>query len=140
MKTLIPYLTFAGNCQEAFEFYKEVLNGEIVSIQTFEEAKTNMGAQYNQSIIHAEFKAEDVHFMASDGMPGFVANPGNTVSLDIDFTDAAEQARIFAALSKDGKVDMPLQDTFWGAKYGMLTDRYGIHWMLNCYKEKVPAS
>jgi PhnB protein len=140
MKTLIPYLTFAGNCREAFEFYKEVLQGEIVSIQTFEEANANMGAQFGHYIIHAEFKAEDVHFMASDGMPGFVANPGNTVSLDIDLTDMTEQARIFDALSKGGKVDMPLQDTFWGAKYGMLTDRYGIHWMLNCYKEKVPAS
>jgi PhnB protein len=72
-------------------------------------------------------------------MPGFVANPGNNISLDIDMTDLTEQAKIFEALAKDGKIDMPLQDTFWGAKYGMLTDRYGIHWMLNCYKQPVPA-
>jgi PhnB protein len=78
--------------------------------------------------------------MASDGMPGYVANPGNNISLDIDLNDLNEQARIFEALAKGGKVDMPLQDTFWGAKYGMLTDRYGIHWMLNCYKQPVPAS
>jgi len=136
MKTLIPYLTFAGNCREAFEFYKEVLKGEITSIQTFGEAKANMGEQFNHYIIHAEFRAENVYFMASDGMPGFVANPGNNVSLDIDLTDLNEQARIFEALSKGGKVDMPLQDTFWGAKYGMLTDRYGIHWMLNCPKQQ----
>jgi len=140
MKKLIPYLTFAGNCREAVEFYKEALNGEIVSIQTFGEAKSNFGPEHDNKIIHAEFKAEDVHFMASDEMPGFVANLGNNISLDIDLTDFTEQAKIFAALSKDGKVDMPLQDTFWGAKYGTLTDRYGIHWMLNCYKQPVPAS
>jgi len=139
MKTLIPYLTFAGNCREAVEYYKEVLNGEIDSIQTFGEAKSNFGAQYDNYIMHADFKAENVHFMASDGMPGFAANPGNNISLDIDLTDLAEQAKIFEALAKGGKVDMPLQDTFWGAKYGMLTDRYGIHWMLNCYKQPVPA-
>ena len=72
--------------------------------------------------------------MASDGMQGFVANPGNNISLDIDLTDEKEQARIFEALAKGGAVTMPLQTTFWGAKYGMLTDRYGIQWMLNCSK------
>ena len=134
MKTIVPYLTFTGNCREAFEFYKECVKGEITSIQTFEEAKMEVDDSFKHRIIHAEFRAEGVHFMASDGMQGFVANPGNNISLDIDLTDEKEQARIFEALAKGGAVTMPLQTTFWGAKYGMLTDRYGIQWMLNCSK------
>ncbi len=135
MKTLVPYLTFAGRTREAFNFYKDVLKGEIVSIQTFAEAKMETAEAHKNNIIHAEFKADGVHLMASDGMPGFVEQPGNNVSLSIELSDADEQARIFEAFSKGGKVDMPLQDTFWGARYGMVTDRYGIHWMLNCQKK-----
>ncbi len=134
MKTLVPYLTFAGRTREAFNFYKDVLKGEIVSIQTFAEAKMETAEAHKNNIIHAEFKADGVHLMASDGMPGFVEQPGNNVSLSIELSDADEQSRIFEAFSKGGKVDMPLQDTFWGARYGMVTDRYGIHWMLNCQK------
>jgi PhnB protein len=134
MKTLVPYFTFAGNCREAMQFYKQCLNGEIVQMQTFEEAKYQTSDKFKNRIIHAEFKAEGVHLMASDGMEDFVAVPGNNLSLNIDLTDEKEQARIFAALSQGGKVAMPLQDTFWGAKYGQLVDRFGIQWMLNCTK------
>ena len=104
-------------------------------MQTFGEA--NMGGDefFKNRIIHAEFKADEVYFMASDGMADFVAVPGNNVSLNINLTDEKEQARIFAALSQGGKVTMPLEDTFWGAKYGQLVDRYGVQWMLNCSKQ-----
>lgn len=134
MKTLVPYLTFAGNCRDAFEFYKVCLNGEITAIQTFEEAKMQVDDSFKNRIVHAEFKAENVFFMASDGMSGFAAHPGNNISLTLDLTDTKEQERIFTALAEGGKVTMPLQKTFWGATYGMLTDRYGIQWMLNCSK------
>jgi PhnB protein len=89
---------------------------------------------FKQRIIHAEFRAEDVFFMASDGNSGFVVNPGNNISLTINLTDGQEQERIFKALAEGGIVTMPLHKTFWGATYGMLTDRYGIQWMLNCSK------
>jgi PhnB protein len=134
MKTLVPYLTFAGNCREAFEFYKVCLNGEITAIQTFAEAKMEVDDSFKNRILHAEFRAEDVFFMASDGNSGFVVNPGNNISLNLDLTDGKEQERIFKALAEGGAVTMPLQKTFWGATYGMLTDRYGIQWMLNCSK------
>jgi PhnB protein len=134
MKSLVPYFTFAGNCREAFEFYRECLNGEITQMQTFEEARIPVDEKMKHRIIHAEFKAEDVYFMGSDGMVDFAAVPGNNVSLNINLTDEKEQARIFTALSQGGIVTMPLEDTFWGAKYGMLTDRFGVQWMLNCTK------
>ncbi|HMD90787.1 MAG TPA: VOC family protein [Anaerolineaceae bacterium] len=134
MKTLNPYFTFAGNCRAAMEFYRDCLNGEITQMQTFEDAKYEVEENRKKNIIHAELRAEGILLMASDGMPGFEAQPGNTVSLTIDLTDVNEEERIFAALAVGGKVTMPLQTTFWGARYGMLTDRYGIQWMLNCSK------
>jgi len=136
MKTLTPYLLFAGNCREAINYYREVLNGEITQIQTFGEIGYKGSDQEKQRIVHAELKAESILIMLSDGMVDFQSQPGNNVVLSIDLTDENEQARIFAALSQGGKVTMPLEVTFWGAKYGQLTDRFGIDWMLNCYLKK----
>jgi PhnB protein len=134
MKTIVPYLTFAGNCREAMNYYKECFKGEITQMQTFEEAHMAVDEKFKNKIVHAELKSEELYFMASDGMADFKAQPGNNVSLNINLTDTNEQERIFSALAVGGKVTMPLQDTFWGARYGMLTDRYGINWMLNCSK------
>ena len=139
MKNFNPYLTFEGNCREAMEFYKKVLGGEIVSMQTFEEANQSVSAEYKNKIVHSELKAEGVHLMASDGMPGWKAKPGNNVTLSIDLTDGMEQEKIFKALSEGGMVSMPLGETFWGGRFGMLTDRYGIQWMLNYQKQPMPA-
>lgn len=134
MKNFNPYLTFGGSCREAMEFYKEALNGELIQMQTFEEAKMEVPEAFKKHIIHAELKAEGVHLMASDGMVGWVANPGNNVSLSIDFSDGEEQEKVWKALSEGGKVTMPMESTFWGARFGMLTDRFGIQWMLNYQK------
>ena len=139
MKNFNPYLTFEGNCREAMEFYKNILGGEIVTMQSFEEAKQNIAPEYKNKIVHAELKAEGVHFMASDGMPGWKARPGNNITLSIDLTDGMEQEKIFKALSEGGMVTMPMNETFWGARFGMLTDRYGIQWMLNYQKQPQPA-
>ena len=132
MKSLNPYLNFAGNTREAMNFYKDVFKGELLSMQSYAEANMQVDDKFKNNIIHAELKAEDVHFMAADGMPGFVATPGNMVSLSLDLSDASEQERLFSALSAGGTVTMPLETTFWGARFGMLTDRFGISWMLNC--------
>ena len=132
MSSLVPYFTFPGNCREAMHFYKECLNGEILQIQTFGEAGMRENPQMIERILHAEVKAGEILLMASDGMPDFNAQSGNTLSLNINLSDPDEQTRIFNALARGGSVSMPLQDTFWGARYGMLTDQFGIQWMLNC--------
>lgn len=132
MKTLNSYLTFGGNCREAMEFYKACLNAETLTLQTFAEANMPTPEAFKDRILHAELKTEGIHIMASDGMADFSANFGNTISLSILLNDAAEQERIFNALAAGGTITMPLQKTFWGAIYGMLTDRFGIQWMLNC--------
>ncbi len=132
MKKLNPYLNFPGNTREALNFYKECLKGEIVSMQTYGETHMDVEDKYKNNIIHAEFKADGVEFMASDGMPGFAATPGNMIAMSINLDDEQEQKDIFNALAAGGKVTMPLDKTFWGAIFGQLTDRFGIQWLLNC--------
>lgn len=132
MKTCIPYLNFAGNCRAALEFYQGCFKGEITGLQTYAQANPAAAGNEKDKIIHAEFKAEGLHFMAADGMAGFEANPGNMISLMVDLTNEAEQGAVFQALSAGGRVTLPLERTFWGARFGMLVDRFGIQWMLNC--------
>lgn len=135
MKTLNPYIDFSGKCREALEFYKRSLRGEIVVMQTFAEAPVDSGQKDKQNIMHSEFRAEGIHFMASDGMPGHKAVTGDNITLTIQFTDEKEQAEIFNALADGGKIVQPIVDTFWEAKFGILADRFGIHWMVNCPKQ-----
>ena len=136
---LTPYLMFNGNCEEALNFYVKALNGEIVNLMHFEGSPVEAMATAadKQRVLHSHFKAKEIFFMASDtGKGGPSLNKNGMVHLSINFDEAAEQERVFTALSEGGAVGMPLQDTFWGAKFGMLTDRFGICWMLNFEKSK----
>jgi PhnB protein len=141
MKNMNVYLTFDGTCKDALEHYKESLGGEIVSLQTFGEAPTtNIPDEKKNNVMHAEFRAGDIYFMASDSMPEQSLTAGNTVTLSIGLNSLEEQETIFGKLSDGGAVTMPLQDTFWGARFGMLTDKFGVNWMLNCeLHQRVPA-
>jgi len=133
MKTLNPYINFAGKCREALAFYQDCFGGEILALQTFAEAPEEVPGASKDNVMHAEFKAESIFFMATDGMGSGVVE-GSNISLSLNFTDETEQETIFMALSQGGNVTMPLAEMFWGAKFGSLTDRYGINWMLNCPK------
>lgn len=135
MNTLNVYLTFAGNCKDALALYKESLGGEILSLQTFGDSPVSVADEHKNNVMHAEFKAGDMYFMASDSMPEQPLIAGNNVTLSISLNDNGVQDTIFAKLSDGGTVTMPLQDTFWGARFGMLTDKFGINWMLNCEKK-----
>ncbi len=134
MKNLSVYLHFSGDCREALEFYKEALGGEIKSIQTYGEANMAKEEAQQDKILHAEFQAEDIFLMAADGMHGQTVSNGNNISLSINLNSEEEQSKIFNKLAEGGQVTMPLEDTFWGARFGMLTDRFGTNWMLNCNK------
>ena len=137
MKQLHVYLSFPdGKCREALEFYTKALGGEIVSSQTFGSRNQSPKPEMDDYIIHAEFKADDIFFMASDAMPHHVSTAGTNVTLSINLDDQEEQTKIFNALAEGGNVQMALQDTFWGARFGMLTDKYGVNWMTNCEKKK----
>lgn len=134
MKSLNPYINFSGKCREALDFYKQCLNGEIQALSTFADAPGGTDEKFKDNVMHSEFRADGIFFMATDGMPGKEAVVGDNIMLTIQLNDEQEQTRIFDALSRGGKVTQPLEDTFWGSRFGMLVDRYGIHWMLDCAK------
>lgn len=136
MKQLNVYFSFPGTCEAALDLYKKAFNGEIISLQRYGDSPVDTQEDYKQKIMHAEFRAGDIYFMACDSMSGHPLRPGDIVQLSINLTDAAEQETIFNSLAEGGTVNMPLQETFWGASFGMLTDKFGVHWMLNRELEK----
>jgi PhnB protein len=87
-------------------------------------------------VIHAALKLGESHLMLSDTMPSMPKPAGNNVRVPINCDDVADMTKQFEALAAGGKITMPLQDTFWGAKFGMLTDAFGINWMFNCETRK----
>jgi len=136
MKDLNVYLFFSGHCQEALEHYKNCFGGEITLLQTFAdlpaESIESVPEDYKSKIMHAEFKAENIFIMASDGMPGQPETKGNNIALSIYFTNEEEQKTAFDKLKEGGSVLMPLEKTFWGANFGRLVDKFGISWMMSC--------
>lgn len=127
---LTPYLMFSGNCEEALNFYAKALSGEIKNMMRFEGTPGESMSADKDKIMHSNFESKYGSFMASDGDQE--EKQSGKVHLSINFDAVADEEKVFKALGEGGKVTMPLQDTFWGAKFGMLTDRYGINWMFNC--------
>lgn len=126
---LTPYLMFNGNCEEALNFYSATIGGEVKHLSRFEGSPAESLSADNQKVMHATFEGNGIAFMASDGAQP-VSNNGN-IYLCLDFKDAKAMESIFNLLSEGGSITMPLQDTFWGARFGMLTDRFGMNWMFN---------
>jgi PhnB protein len=125
-----PYLTFDGNAGEAMRFYHSILGGEL-TMQTFGEVKMAKTAAEKDRIVHATLKNKAITFMASDGMVGRPIKVGDNVSMSIGGSDHRWLSGVFEKLAQGGRVDMPLAKQFWGDTYGQLTDRFGIHWMVN---------
>lgn len=136
MEAIIPYLNFNGNAAEALAFYAKALNGKTVFQQTFGDSPVDVPADQKNKVMHATFQAGNLIFMVSDGMPDQPVHGGTNISLSLNFTSVEDIDKIFAALSDGAQITMPLQDTFWGAKFGMLTDKFGINWMFNHDYEK----
>ena len=140
---LHPYLSFNGCAKEAIELYATALNGRIEEIITYAEQQPEilktLPSDWVNKIMHISMRAESIVIMASDEILG-IASPSATtelnylaspISLSINCTSVEELERTFNILSTDGKVTMIPQDTFWGAKFAMLHDKFGIKWMLN---------
>ena len=131
MEAIIPYLNFNGNAQEALEFYAKALGGKITESQTFGSAGMADDANMKDKILHAVLIAGNLKMMVSDCPPGVTVKEGDQVSLSLNFNDLETIEKTFNSLSAAGNVTMPLQDTFWGAKFGMAKDKFGVHWMFN---------
>ena len=130
---LINYLRFDGRCQEAFEFYEQCLGGKIETMMPHEGSPIaeHVKPEWRSKIMHATLRTGDALLMGSDVPPEHYS-PMKGASVMIYVEGAGNAERIFADLSKDGQIDMPLQQTFWAARFGILHDRFGIFWMLNC--------
>ena len=128
---LTPYIMFHGQCEEALNFYARVFNGEIKDLSRYEGSPVEGMSKDNQKVMHATFIGEGITFMASDSSEDMQPGSSGMVHLSLNTDSVQQQEKIFQALSEGGRVTMPLQDTFWGARFGMLTDRFGIHWMFN---------
>lgn len=132
---ITPYLIFNGRCKAAFEFYEQCLGGKITAMMTFGEtpAADHVSPEARDGIIHARLIVGDAVLMGSDSPPElFEEQKGMSVSLHVE--DVAEAERIFHALAEGGSVRMPIGETFWAVRFGMLTDRFGTPWMINCEK------
>jgi PhnB protein len=132
---LEPYLFFHGRCEEALNFYQRCLGGEITSLSRFAGSpmEQEVDAGYREKVMHANFVAGDVKFMASDGNPGSPPDGEDDIALSLATDDAAEGERVFNALAEGGAVTMPLQDAFWGERFGSLTDRFGVQWLVSVH-------
>jgi PhnB protein len=136
MKSVITYLTFDGDCREAMKFYERCLGGQL-HLMPFSEAPGDYPKDAKDRVMHATVMKDGVPVvMASDAMPGAPVQAGTNFSICLTPDSPEELERLFTAFSEKGKVTMPLQDTFWGARFGTLTDRFGINWMFNFEKGK----
>lgn len=131
MYQLTPYLFFAGRCQEALDFYHKCFSGVVLTKQRFKDAPQKIEGVDPNWIMHAEFEAFGMKFMLSDGILA-QERSGNNTALSLVVSDLDEQARLFDKLSQNGHIMMPLADTFWGARFGKVQDKFGIRWMLHC--------
>ncbi len=135
---IIPYLVFNGQCETAFRFYEKCLRGKIETMlpHAGTPAEAHAPPEWRSKIMHARLVVGDAVLMGSDAPPDrYEAPKGFSVTLQMK--DPAEAERIFHALAENGTVRMALQQTFWAVRFGMLVDRFGIPWMVNC--EQAPA-
>ncbi len=128
-----PYLNFNGNCEEAINFYKEALDGEILFMQRYGESPM-AGMSGDDKVMHCTLRIGKTHIMASDNPENMPATAGNNISLTVGLNDLDRARTLFDRLAKGGNVTMPLDKTFWAEAFGMLTDKFGINWMINCDK------
>lgn len=137
MEAIVPYLTFNGNARAAFEFYAKALGGEILHLQTFGEVNPDAEEADKNRVMHAILKAGELTIMTSDTRSSdHHVNGGDMISLSMNFTDENTINNTFEALAEGATIVMPLQDTFWNARFGILKDRFGIQWMFNYDKPK----
>ncbi|MFI5154125.1 MAG: VOC family protein [Chitinophagales bacterium] len=136
MKAVNPYLNFNGNTEEAFNFYKSVFGGEFSAFQKFKDmpGTEKLSVAEKEKIMHVALPiGKDNMLMASDVIESMRQNIqfGNNFQISLIADSEAEADKVFNGLSSGGKVTMPLAKAFWGAYFGMLTDKYGVQWMIN---------
>ena len=137
MQTILnPYLSFKDNTREAMEFYKTVFGGKL-SMGTFKEYNASQNPSEDNKIMHSMLEADNgITFMASDTPDRMEYKVGTNYSMSLSGDNAAELKGYFEKLSSGGTVTMPLEKALWGDTFGMLTDKFGVPWVMNITDQK----
>ncbi len=133
------YIRFAGRCEEALAFYKKSIGAEITGLMRWKDspdASMKGPPGYEEKVMNVSFRVGETLLMADDGMSENKAEYKG-ITLAIEVADDVEAKRIFTALGEGGKVMMPLMKTFWSSSFGMLTDKFGVPWMVNVQSSEV---
>jgi PhnB protein len=137
IRHLNPYLNFNGSADQAIQLYQRALGAQVDNVMRFGDAAQMPVAPADKNrVMHAVLQIGGGTLMLSDTMPDQPTVMGSNVYVTLDFDDVGDMTQKFDALAAGGKVTMPLNDTFWGAKFGMLTDAFGVNWMFNCETKK----
>jgi len=133
---LNTYLNFDGNCEAAFKYYAQHLGGKVVALLKFGDSPMakRTPVQEHDKVMQARYEVDGATLMGTDRASDYPWEPIKCAYVVINLDDAAKAERIFNALADGGKVDMPLQETFWAHRYGITVDRFGVPWMVNCEK------
>jgi PhnB protein len=132
---LNPYLSFSGQCEAAFRFYEQCLGGHIEGMMRWGESPMaeQVSPEWRNKIMHAQLTVGDQELMGADSPPEQFEEPkGFSILISVEDPSKAEQ--VFQSLAENGTVKMPIQETFWATRFGMLVDQFGIPWMINCDK------
>lgn len=136
----IPYLYFNGTAQEAINLYQKALKANEPQIMRFKDQPSpDLPTEYEERVMHAEVSAEGVILYISDTMDDSGVQIGNNVQINLNCDSEEEVRWLYDCLVEGGKVEMELQDTFWGAFYGSVTDRFGVTWSFNYQKTEMPT-
>lgn len=132
------YLSFNGACEEAFRFYEKCIGGKIVAMMRYEDSPMaeKTAPDMLKRIIHARLEVGENTIMGGDSPPNYYSKPAGYCN-SITVKEPKEAERIFAALGENGDIQMSMQETFWAHRFGMLTDKFGTPWMVNCEREGV---
>ncbi len=130
------YLNFPGQAEEAIQFYKETLGAEVVMLSRMKEAPMDIPKGLEDKIMHARIKVGNTMLFLSDTFDPSKMIRGNNVSLALEVDSPENVDKTFALLSAGGKATMPPNDAFWGSRFSMLVDKYGVHWMVSCELKK----
>jgi PhnB protein len=135
MEKMNPYLMFDGNCEAAINFYKDIFDGEIGYFGRFSESPNEVTDSDKNKIMHVEFKFWGGSILASDHVEsaGYTTkSEGSNIHLSLGFNSEGKMEETFNKLKQGGDVTMNIKEQFWGSKFGMLTDKFGIRWMFSC--------
>ncbi len=133
---LIPYIHYSGNAEEALNFYVSALDGSIQQLGRYGDSPMDSDEDWKQKVMHARLVFDDNMIMISDSFKGQPVSTDGNVQLSVDVEDTEKLEMVFNKMAEGGTITMPLADTFWGARFGMLKDKFGVSWMFNCELKK----